>query len=205
MPIAVYRTVNLQYQTYQWRHTIYNTPTHTRNSSDPWSSWSLPRFSITIIAGRHSHYWWLRHAKWTLEYGNYESVEVSGNMLLQTITQCLNQLYMSCCCLLIVRLTGSGLPYEGRLEVYYNGAWGTVCDDSFDDVDATVVCKSFGSGWVHFVIVQLIMLPVIVCRLYRTVLVVDSTDAVYKSIGFPHVQIQFYSTMWCDAIRYVNS
>ena len=71
-------------------------------------------------------------------------------MLLQTITQCLNQLYMSCCCLLIVRLTGSGLPYEGRLEVYYNGAWGTVCDDSFDDVDATVACKSLGSGLVHY-------------------------------------------------------
>jgi len=45
-----------------------------------------------------------------------------------------------------VRLAGSGLPYEGRLEVYYNGVWGTVCDDYFDNVDATVACKSLGSG-----------------------------------------------------------
>jgi len=48
--------------------------------------------------------------------------------------------------LLIVRLAGSELPYEGRLEIYYNGIWGTVCDDSFDNVDATVACKSLGSG-----------------------------------------------------------
>ena len=44
-----------------------------------------------------------------------------------------------------VRLAGSRLPYEGRLEVYYNGAWGTVCDDDFKNVDATVACKSLGS------------------------------------------------------------
>jgi len=51
--------------------------------------------------------------------------------------------------LLTVRLSGSGLPHEGRLEVYYNGQWGTVCDDEFDDYDATVACKSLGSGSVY--------------------------------------------------------
>jgi len=50
--------------------------------------------------------------------------------------------------LLTVRLVGSGLPHEGRLEVYHNGQWGTVCDDDFDDDDATVACKSLGSGLV---------------------------------------------------------
>jgi len=42
-----------------------------------------------------------------------------------------------------VRLVGSLLPNEGRLEVKVAGIWGTVCDDDFDDEDASVACSMF--------------------------------------------------------------
>lgn len=53
-----------------------------------------------------------------------------------------------------LRLAGPRGPAgEGRLEVLYQGRWGTVCDDGFDFHVATVACRQLGYTaaitWTH--------------------------------------------------------
>lgn len=44
-----------------------------------------------------------------------------------------------------IRLVGGKTPYEGRVEIFHAGIWGTICDDRWTYREAGVICHMLGA------------------------------------------------------------
>ena len=49
----------------------------------------------------------------------------------------------------MIRLQGGTNSNQGRVEVYCNGQWGTICDDGFGSTDAESICKQLGYNYYY--------------------------------------------------------
>lgn len=53
-----------------------------------------------------------------------------------------------------IRLSGGANAYEGRVEVFHDGRWGTVCADSWGIENAMVVCRQLNLGYASHAVTQ---------------------------------------------------
>ncbi|XP_012937884.1 deleted in malignant brain tumors 1 protein [Aplysia californica] len=81
-------------------------------------------------------------------FGNETDLTSCPHSGLGSVTHCRNDHFAGAFCsddsIVTYRLAGSDNVQSGRVEVYINNQWGTVCDFNWDSKDAAVMCRMLG-------------------------------------------------------------
>eukprot|EP00062_Callorhinchus_milii_P024684 gi/632984858/ref/XP_007909356.1/ PREDICTED: deleted in malignant brain tumors 1 protein-like [Callorhinchus milii] len=101
--------------------TAYSSPVYREGAQFPW-------LKDVQCQGNESHLLKCKQSSLNKSTGNMSDVGVQCSKDVQ------------------IRLMEGGSSCAGRVEIYYNGTWGTVCDDSWGLLEADVVCKQLGCG-----------------------------------------------------------
>ncbi|XP_073421224.1 T-cell differentiation antigen CD6-like isoform X2 [Dendrobates tinctorius] len=60
--------------------------------------------------------------------------------------ECSNAAFLNCAEQPVLRISGTHDPCAGRVEIFKDGFWGSVCHDGWDAMDAEITCKQMKCG-----------------------------------------------------------